>query len=240
MTPWSYQPASDLDASIVERLRRFPREPDMFVYGARSAAALVLRAWLRGYHRLRISGAENLPRQGSFVMVANHASHLDTLCLLASLPLRKLHRAFPAVAKDYFFVDLPRAALAAIVVNALPFGRQSQIRHSLQLCRELLNNPGNVLILYPEGTRTVTGKLGEFRAGVGLLVAGTNIPVAPCHLSGAFEAWPKGALWPRPRRIRLRIGALRTYADFSNDKEGVERIVLDLREAVGRMGETKK
>lgn len=232
MTPWSYEPAADLDQNMVERLRRFPRQPDMLVYGARSLAALALRGWLRVYHRLEITGAENLPREGSFILVANHASHLDTLCLLAALPLSKLHRAFPAAAKDYFFVDVPRLAFAAVVVNALPFGRHSQIRQSLGLCRELLANPGNILILFPEGTRTVSGEIGEFRPGIGILAGGTNIPIVPCFLDGAFRAWPKGRYIPRPAKIRLRIGTPRTFGDLAPGKEAAERICAELRQAV--------
>src|SRR5207248_1251992 len=102
--PWHYEPAGDLEEPLIERLRRFPREPDMLVYGLRLAAALACRGGLRLYHRLAISGRENLPRDGSFVLVANHASHLDVLCLLAALPLARIHRAFPAAAQDYFFV----------------------------------------------------------------------------------------------------------------------------------------
>src|SRR5437899_647931 len=96
----------------------------MLVYGTRLLAGLLLRGWLRCYHRLTIVGRENLPLDRSFVMVANHASHLDTLCLLSALPLSKLHCAFPAAAQDYFFVQVPRLFLAAVVVNALPFDRR--------------------------------------------------------------------------------------------------------------------
>ena len=56
MNSWNYEPAADLDQPTVERLRRFPREPDMIVYGLRSMVALVLRSWLRFYHRLEIIG----------------------------------------------------------------------------------------------------------------------------------------------------------------------------------------
>lgn len=232
MTPWHYETAADLDQPMAERLRRFPREPDMTVYGLRSLAALILRGWLRVYHRLRITGLEHLPATGSFILVANHASHLDTLCLLAALPLRKLHRAFPAAAKDYFFVSVPRLAIAAVVVNALPFARQTQIRQSLEVCRQLLANPGNILILFPEGTRSVAGEIGEFKPGVGLIVAGTNIPVVPCHLQGAFAAWPKGKIVPRPTPIRVRIGAPRVYAECQPGKETAEKISHELRQAV--------
>ena len=136
-------------------------------------------------------------------MAANHASHLDTLCLLAALPLRKLHRAFPAAAQDYFFVSVPRLAIAAIVVNALPFARRKNIRHSLELCGQLLANPGNILILFPEGTRTATGQIGEFKPGIGLLVAGTNIPVVPCHLHGAFAGMAQGQTMAAPAQAAV-------------------------------------
>lgn len=229
---WSYEPASDLDQSLAERLRRFPREPDIAVYAVRSLAALTIRCWLRAYHRFDVRGPENLPKDGSFILVANHASHLDTLCILSALPLRKLHRAFPAAAQDYFFVSVPRLALAAVVVNALPFGRQGNSRNSLELCRRLLENSGNILILFPEGTRTRTGQIGEFKPGIGLLAAGTNIPVVPCHLAGAFEAWPKGKLFPRPRRLRLIVGKPRTYTHLPAGRESSVQISEDLRNAV--------
>lgn len=237
MGRWKYQPAADLELPLAERLRRFPREPDLTVYALRSAAALVLRGWLKLYHRLEIVGREHLPLDRSFVLVANHASHLDTLTLLAALPLRKLHRAFPAAAQDYFFVNIPRLAMAAIVVNALPFGRQTHVRHSLDLCRALLSNPGNILVLFPEGTRTTSGEIGEFKAGISLLVAGTDIPVVPCHLAGAFEAWPKGSLIPRPHQLRLRIGTPLTFEKFPTGKESAGRIGEQLRSSVMALGE---
>jgi len=232
---WTYEPAGDLDQSMVERLRKFPREPDLSVYAARSMAALTIRAWLRLYHRFEVMGAEHLPTDKSFVMVANHASHLDTLCILSALPLRKLHRAFPAAAQDYFFVSMPRLAIAAIVVNALPFGRRGNIRHSLDMCRHLLENPGNILVLFPEGTRTRTGEMEEFKPGIGLLVAGTQIPIVPCYLDGAFKAWPKGKIVPRPRKLRLRIGEPKIYAHLPAGKESSLHVSADLQKAVAAL-----
>ena len=134
MKKWRYDSMHDLDQTLVERLRRFPREPDMLVYGLRSIAALIIRGWLRAYHRFEIVGHEHLHTNRSFVMVANHSSHLDTLCLLAALPLRKLHCAFPAAAEDYFFRSVSRTWIAAVVVNALPFARQAHVRQSLSIC----------------------------------------------------------------------------------------------------------
>ncbi len=208
------------------------REPDLLVYGLRSAAAVFIRAWMRTYHRLAIVGRGNLPREGSYIMVANHASHLDTLAILSALPLRKLHRVFPAAAKDFFFVSVPRTVLAAIVVNALPFDRQANVRQSLGLCRAVLDNPGNVLLIYPEGTRSTTGAIGEFKPGIALLLAGRDVPVVPCYLDGAFRAWPKGGALPRPRRVRLVIGQPRRYSELHRGKEAAQTICQDVREAV--------
>jgi 1-acyl-sn-glycerol-3-phosphate acyltransferase len=121
------------------------------------------------------------------------------------------------------------------VVNALPFGRRGNIRNSLEMCRHLLGNPGNVLILFPEGTRTRNGQMDEFKPGIGLFAAGTQIPIVPCYLSGAFEAWPKGKFVPRPRRLRLKIGAPRTYSSFPAGKESSLQVSAELQSAVAAL-----
>src|SRR5437764_11439392 len=141
MEQWHYDPAADLGPAQVERLRGYPRAPGLVVGGVRALAAVAVRCWLRAYHRLTIVGRENLPADRSFVLIANHASHLDTLCLLSALPLRRLNRAFPAAAKDYFCVSAPRALAAAVVVNAVPFERCIFPWQSLDVCARLLETP---------------------------------------------------------------------------------------------------
>jgi 1-acyl-sn-glycerol-3-phosphate acyltransferase len=229
---WHYGPAADIGRSIPDRLRDFPRQPDIFVYGMRSVAALAVRSWLKIYHRIEITGRENLPTGGSFVMVANHTSHLDALCLLSALPLRSLNRAYPVAAEDYFFMSMPRLAAAAIFANAMPFCRRNHMRQSMNQCRRMLHQRGNILILFPEGTRSTDGEVGEFRRGVGNLVAGLNVPVVPCAIGGAHRALPKGAVLPRPRQLRLTIGAPRNYCDLDPGKESARSVSRDLRDAV--------
>jgi 1-acyl-sn-glycerol-3-phosphate acyltransferase len=232
MKRWQYEPAADLDQRLIERLRNFPREPDMLVYAVRSFVALIIRALLKVYCRFEIVGEQHLRSNRSFVLVANHSSHLDTVCLLAGLPLRRLHRAFPAAAADYFFKSVPRTWIATVVVNALPFARQAHARQSLAICAELLANPGNILIIFPEGTRSLTGALQEFKGGIGALVAGRDVPVLPCYLDGAFRAWPKGSRFPRPKKVRLIIGPPRSYASMLPDKMAHAAIAAELRGAV--------
>lgn len=218
METWDYRPTEDFDKTPMERLRVFPRHPDMFWYGVRLAVHVVLRAWLKVWHRYRVTGREHLPHDVPFVMVANHASHLDALCLLSALPLGSIHTTYPAAAKDYFFTTMPKVAFSAIVVNAMPFDRKENPRESIDLCRELLATPGHALILFPEGTRSPDGAMAQFKTGIGHLTAGTGIPVVPCYLDGAFRAWPKGAWIPRPRKLALRIGAPLVFARESNPK----------------------
>jgi len=227
-----YDPFPQLVPLLIERWRRFPREPDLFVYGIRSTMALVIRAWLRIYHRFEIIGHDHLQTNRSFVMVANHCSHLDTLCLLAALPWRRLHQAFPTAADDYFFQSVPRTWIAAVVVNAMPFSRQTRVRQSLSLCRDLLANPGNILIIFPEGTRSQTGEPRQFKSGVGALVAGRDINVLPCYLHGAFRAWPKGRRLPRPKKVRLIVGAPRNFRGQGSGRNDVSTIASELFHAV--------
>src|SRR5206468_227005 len=135
----------------------------LLVYAARSLVHIVIRGVLRLWNRFEIVGRENLPAEGSFVLVANHSSHLDAPALLAALPLRKIHRAFPAAASDYFFTNLSKLVFSAVVVNAMPFDRKENPKQSLALCRRLLETPGHILILFPEGTRTPDGTMGRFK-----------------------------------------------------------------------------
>ena len=237
MKRWQYEPAADLDQTIIERLRNFPRQPDMLVYAVRSFVALIIRGLLRTWCRFEIIGEEHLRSNRSFVLVANHSSHLDTVCLLAGLPLRRLHRAFPEAAADYFFKSVPRTWIATVIVNALPFARQAHVRHSLSICGELLANAGNVLIIFPEGTRSITGELQEFKPGIGALVAGRDVAVLPCYLDGAHRAWPKGKRIPRPRKVRLIIGAPRNYAAMPSDKTTNASIATELRAAVQQLAQ---
>ena len=218
MKKWRHHSLRDLERKPLDRLREFPREPDILVCGLRSIVALIIRGLLRIYNRFEIIGHENLRTNRPLVIVANHCSHLDTLCLLAALPLRKLHRAFPAAASDYFFQSVARLWIASVIVNALPFGRQVRVRQSLLLCEQLLASPGTILIIFPEGTRSTTGELREFKSGIGALVAGRDVTVVPCLIDGSFRAWPKGRRLPRPRKVRLIVDVPRNYRERGREK----------------------
>jgi 1-acyl-sn-glycerol-3-phosphate acyltransferase len=232
-----YNLAADALEPLIARLSHCPRrEPSLVCDAIRRSSAVLCRAWLRVYHRFEIAGLENLPASGPYILVANHASHLDALCLLAALPMSKLHKTYPAAAADYFFTSVPRVAFAAICMNAMPFHRQEQIRQSIATCRQILGAGENVLIVFPEGTRTTDGKVGAFRRGVGDLVAGRKVPVVPCHLFETFRAMPRGSWFPRPRKLRLTIGQPMMFDDRHATKQDAMQISSELRQAVLALG----
>ena len=92
------------------------------------------------------------------------------------------------------------------------------------------------MIIFPEGTRSTTGEIQEFKGGIGALVGGRDVAVLPCYLDGAFRAWPKGSHLPRPRKVRLIIGAPRNYASVPADKGASVAIAAELQDAVKRAG----
>jgi 1-acyl-sn-glycerol-3-phosphate acyltransferase len=108
----------------------------------------------------------------------------------------------------------------------------------LSLCRELLAHPENTLIIFPEGTRSTTGEVGEFKSGIGALVAGRDVAVVPCFIGGSFQAWPKGKRFPRPRKVRLVVGTPRNYRDRGTDKIEIGAIAAELHDAVNELSRT--
>jgi 1-acyl-sn-glycerol-3-phosphate acyltransferase len=225
----------EIDRALPGRPRCFPRHPGRLIYGLRAAIAIVIRMLLRIYTRFEIIGHEHIRTNRSFVMVANHSSHLDTVCLLAALPITKLHRAFPLAAEDYFFRSVSRKWIASVVVNALPFARQHNVRNSLAVCRELLCDTGNILIVFPEGTRSATGEMQQFKAGVGAVVAGREVDVLPCYLEGTARVWPKGKCLRRPHKVRLIIGPPRQYVSHALHRADFEAIASELRDAIATL-----
>ncbi|MEK6235530.1 MAG: 1-acyl-sn-glycerol-3-phosphate acyltransferase [Planctomycetales bacterium] len=239
MEPWKFQSARDLDLSPNEKNRSLRRESGLASTVLRFCWWSAMRGSLRVFHRLEIIGAENLPKDPSFVLVANHASHLDALVLGSALPMRLRHLVFPLAAGDTFFETPLTAAFSANILNALPVWRKNRGSHDVKVLRRRLVEEPSIFILFPEGTRSRTGEMAAFQAGVGMMTAGTSVPVTPCYLHGAFHAFPPDRRLPRFTKLRLCIGKPLCFENEINRRKGWKEVTARLEEEVRRLGESE-
>jgi len=240
MTEWKLVPARDLGLAAGERLRSIHRETGWIEAIFHDLWGLLVRAYLGICHRLNIIGSRHLPLRPPFVLVANHASHLDALALAAMVPWRLRDKVFPLAAGDTFFEKGPMAAFAALLLNALPVRRRRPDLREFETLRVRLTEDPCAFILFPEGTRSRTGRMGPFQRGIGRLVAGTRVPVLPCFLRGPFEAAPPRCRFPRFRRITLVVGAPLSFESVDDSREGWSRIAGEVESAVRRLGATEQ
>jgi 1-acyl-sn-glycerol-3-phosphate acyltransferase len=236
MDAWKLDPAHDLGLPPAERLRSLKREGGLVDSLVRRLWWTAVRAYFSICHRLEVRGREHLPAEPPYVLIANHESHLDALLLASSVPARLWDRLFPIAAGDVFFETPAIAVFAAFVLNALPMWRKHCGPHALQQLRERLVGEGCVYILFPAGARSRDGRMLPFKAGLGMILAGTEVPVVPCHLEGAYEAVPPDSLWPRFRRIRVTIGEPMRFADTPNDRAGWQAMAAACEAAVRGLG----
>jgi 1-acyl-sn-glycerol-3-phosphate acyltransferase len=232
---WKLEPARDLGLPFGERLRSHRREVGLVETALHHGWWGLVRGYMAVLHQLRTCGAEHLPARPPFVLVANHASHYDAIVLASILPWQHRDRIFSIAAGDTFFDTPVRAAFAAAVLNALPLWRRKASGEALKTLRERLLEEPCAYILFPEGTRTRDGSMGKFKAGLGMLVAGTAVPVVPSHLDGTFEVLPPHRTWPRPGRIVVRIGQPLTFASVVNERRGWQEIAQATEGAVRRL-----
>lgn len=232
MRKWHYQPAQDVGLPPAARATSLVREPTLFETVVHHASWEVIRGCLVLHQHLRVIDPEFIPRSAPFVLVANHSSHFDALVLGSMLPRHFRGEVFALAAADTFFATPVLATLSAFFLNALPLWRDHGARHALESLRRRLVEDQGCLILFPEGTRTRTGTMGTFKPGIGALVAGTEVPVVPCHIRGAFESWPAQFARPRRGRIMVRVGPPRSYPWTSHTRSGWNEVAADLEAAV--------
>lgn len=190
-------------------------------------------SYIRLYFRPHVKGAEHIPLEGAFILAANHASHVDTAVIFSTLPPSLRQRTVAAAARDYFFEGGWQQSTARILFNAIPVDRdtvkgEDPLRHVIRALDE-----GYGVVIYPEGTRSMTGQIGPFRRGIGRLIAAfPDVPVIPLRVSGTARAMPKGAAAPRPLTVHVRFGPpLHLQADLT-DRASWQTAADVVREAV--------
>jgi len=240
MDDWQYKPAGDHGLKREESLKSLRREAGLIGTITQTAWRLAVRGYLRGYHRLKVEGMEHVPAKPSFVMVANHTSHLDALTLAAALPWPLRRFAFPIAAGDVFFETPAVALFSAMMLNALPMWRKSCGPHAMQQLRDRLLSEPTIYVLFPEGTRSRDGSLGRFKPGLGMIVAASEVPVVPCYLHGAHAACPANRKMPLPLPLHLRIGAPLTFGSVKNERAGWQEIAGQLEAAVSALRDAGK
>jgi long-chain acyl-CoA synthetase len=203
-----------------------------------SRALMRLNGWLvRGLFGLRTVGLEHVP-DPPWVLVANHVSFLDPLALSAALGHRRLEGTYWGGWTGVAFANAPMRALSRLW-RVLPVYQQRGATPSLALAAAALAR-GHSLIWFPEGERSRTGVLLPFRTGVGFLLHRFPRPVVPVHLGGTFEALSRGALWPRFRRITVRVGPpldpARLAAPGTPPDAAARQIADGLHQAVAALG----
>lgn len=164
--------------------------------------------------------AEPLPREGGLLVLSSHQSHLDPLLLgLAT------DRRLSSLARSSLYRFKPFGAVIT-ALDAVPIDRQASAVTAMKVVIRRLQE-GAAVIVFPEGTRTGDGRLGDIKAGFAILAKRAGVPIAPVAIVGAFECWPRTRLAPRPGRIRLEFGRVVTAAEVAALDE--ETLVAECR-----------
>lgn len=174
---------------------------------------MMLRAWhilsrlLLGF---RVSGVENIPKEGPFLLCPNHQSYLDAFFLISALPLRTVRDVFFVGASEYFAT--PSRRTLARLIHLAPVDPDTNLVRAMQAGAFGLRH-GKVLVLFPEGERSIDAEIKKFKKGAAILSLHLQAPIIPVAFDGVFDLWPRNrpfrwsAFLPWKRsRISLRFG----------------------------------
>jgi long-chain acyl-CoA synthetase len=169
----------------------------------------------------KVVGRAYIPQSGSFLVAANHSSHLDMgLVKIALGPQGEKLAALAA--RDYFFSTPLRRAYFGNFTKLIPMDRQGSLKASLRLAGNAITD-GLHLLIFPEGTRSPDGTLGEFKPTLGYLALTHGVDVLPAAILGTYEALPKGRVVPKSRELQVVFGPPITIAELRAATEGLPR-----------------
>ncbi|MBX5484608.1 MAG: AMP-binding protein [Myxococcaceae bacterium] len=195
--------------------------PDAVARIGRSLVSFGQKVMFGGVFDVEVSGRSFIPANRNFLVVANHSSHLDMGLVKVALG-EQGERLTTLAARDYFFDTPLKRAWFENFTNLVPMDRQGSLRESLRLASESLHQ-GYHLLIFPEGTRSVTGELLEFKPTLGYLALQNGVDILPMYLEGTYEALPKGSVFPKLRPLKVRIGPVISCDEMKQQTRGMAR-----------------
>jgi 1-acyl-sn-glycerol-3-phosphate acyltransferase len=164
------------------------------------------RVFGRSLSRVALAGAvDQIPREGPVILAANHASNLDAIEIGAWL-IPGLGRRIHWLGKKELFA-WPIVGWTATHGGVHPVDRGGADVEAFRLAQRILDE-GQILFVFPEGTRSPDGVLQEARDGLAVLAMRSGAPIVPIGISGSNRVWPKGQRLPHPGgRVTIRVGA---------------------------------
>lgn len=177
----------------------------------------LLRICLKLLFRVEVRGIGNIPREGNFIMAANHTSYLDGPAVILCLPFLYFKRIYSLGLREFFtgFVKSRIAKLAHVI----PIDSALYLQRALQVAAYVVNQ-GRSLLVFPEGGRSLDGELMPFKKGIGVLALELGPPVIPVYIQGAFEALPRGSVVPRFKKITITFCPPLYAKDIDLSKRG--------------------
>jgi long-chain acyl-CoA synthetase len=198
------------------------------------------RLLLRSGWPLDIRGAEWLPVNQTSIVCSNHNSHLDGIALIAATAAAGNPHTLLA-ARDYFFDRPVRRALVSAILPIQPIDRNGSARALEELCRRLdgiLASGPRTIIMFPEGGRSRTGRIGAFKGGIGRLAASLGVPVVPAFVEGSRRCMPPGRWLPRPGPLRVTFAQPlwpEEHADLSGRRGGSRALTREVEVRIRRL-----
>ena len=198
------------------------------------------RVLMRLFFRLTVEGRENLPENTQWVIIPNHVSYLDPLAIAAVLNWDQLRNSYWAGWTGIFAAN-PIMRFLSRLGKILPVEPTRAARTGLALGAIVLKNKKN-LVWFPEGGRSRSGELEQFKPGIGMLLARFPSAAVPVFIEGSREAWPVAQHFPRLAPIHVIIGQARSSDELMREGEGTqphERIVNALHMEVTTLAQRR-
>jgi len=194
----------------------------------------IARLWVR-----KIKGIENLPKEKvGFIVACNHASYLDHF-ILGGTVASNTNRMVHFLSKKEHFHGKQRKWHEFL--QAIPIDRQAGGKSGLEAAVKVLKK-GKIIAIYPEGTRTLTGKMNRAKTGIARLVLAAKVPVLPVGLMNTFKILPKGKNIPKFKRTDVNIGKLMyfdKYYEKGNDHKTLRLVTNKIMKEIAKLCKQK-